>query len=214
MQPPVALITGSARGLGLACARRFAEQGARVHVVYRTRNDATAELEREFPGRVHQADATREHDLATVVSDVLRRDERIDHAVHAVGEFVTGPLAELALADFRRLFASNTESAFLFARAVLPSLRASRGQLVFFGAAGLAGLRARREAAAYMAAKSALVVLAKSLALEEAPHGVRVNVVSPGVVAHEHADRDTFEKLARGKVPLASAPGEPRDLAA
>ncbi|HUR28781.1 MAG TPA: SDR family oxidoreductase, partial [Planctomycetota bacterium] len=83
-----------------------------------------------------------------------------------------------------------------------------------FGAAGLAGSRARREAAAYMAAKSALVVLAKSLALEEAPNGVRVNVVSPGVVAHEHADPDTFAKLAAGKVPLAEIPGEPRDVAA
>jgi 3-oxoacyl-[acyl-carrier protein] reductase len=207
------LITGSARGLGLACARRFAQDGARVHVVYRTRHAETEALEREFPGRAHQGDATSETDLARVVDEVLRRDGKLDHAVHAVGEFISGPLAELQPAEFRRMFASNTESAFLFARAVLPALRASRGQLVFFGATGLAGLRARREAAAYMAAKSALVVLAKSLALEEASHGVRVNVVSPGVVAHDHADADTFAKLAQGKVPLAGDPGEPRDLA-
>ena len=214
MESSVALITGSARGLGLACARRFAEQGARVHVVFRTRNADTAALEREFPDRVHQADATREEDLTRVVAEVLRRDGQLDHAVHAVGEFVNGPLAELAPADFRRIFASNTESAFLFARAVLPALRAARGQLVLFGAAGLGGLRARREAAAYMAAKTAVIVLAKSLALEEAPNGVRVNVVSPGVVAHEHADVDTFDKLAQGRVPLAGSRGEPRDLAA
>ncbi|HUR26572.1 MAG TPA: SDR family oxidoreductase, partial [Planctomycetota bacterium] len=155
MESDVALVTGGARGLGLACARRFAEQGARVHVLYRTRNADTAALEREFGGsNVHHGDATSETDLARVVADVLAREARLDHAVHAVGEFEVGPLASLATADFRRMFVSNTESAFLFARAVLPALRASRGQLVFFGAAGLAGLRARREAAAYMAAKS------------------------------------------------------------
>lgn len=185
-----------------------------MHVVYRTRNGETAALEREFPGRVHVADATREEDLARVVAEVLQRDEKLDHAVHAVGEFISGPLAELKPSDFRRMFASNTESAFLFARAVLPALRASRGQLVFFGAAGVGSLRARREAAGYMAAKTALVVLAKSLALEEAANGVRVNVVSPGVVAHDHADAYTFEKLAQGGVPLAGSRGEPRDLAA
>ncbi len=214
MQPAVALITGSARGLGLACARRFAEQGALVHVVYRTRNADTEALEREFGARVHQADVTSEPQIARVVQAVLARDSRIDQGVHAVGEFIAGPLAELEPADFRRMFLSNTESAFLFARAVLPALRETRGQLVFLGAAGLAGLRARREAAAYIAAKSALLVLAKSLALEEAGAGVRINVVSPGIVAHEHADADTFEKLAAGKLPLKGSPGETRDIAA
>lgn len=214
MASSVALITGSARGLGLACARRFAERGERVHVVYRTKNADTAALVGEFGPRVHQADLTRAEDVERVVTEVLARDGSIDHAVHAVGEFVTGPLAEISTADFRRMFLSNTESAFLFARAVLPALRTSRGQLVLFGAAGVDGLRARREAAAYMAAKTALVVLAKSLAREEAVHGVRINVVSPGVVAHAHADPDTFDKVAQGKVPLASGPGEPRDIAA
>lgn len=214
MAPHVALITGSARGLGLACARRFALRGDLVHVVYRTRNAETPALEREFGQRVHQGDATSEVDLARIVADVLSRDGRVDHAVHAVGEFSPGPLAEFLPADFRRMLSSNLESAFLFARAVLPALREQRGQLVFFGAAGLAGLRARREAAVYMAAKSGLVVLARSLALEEAPSCVRVNVVSPGIVGHPHAHADTHEKLAQGMVPLGGAAIVPEDVAA
>src|SRR6202008_4801461 len=104
-----------------------------------------AELEREFPGRVHRADATREADVQRLVAEMLARDGALDVAVHAVGEFASGPLLELAPDEFRRLFASNAESAFLLARAVLPHLRERRGALVFFGAAGLAGLRARRE---------------------------------------------------------------------
>lgn len=212
--PPVVLVTGSARGLGLATARRFAASGARVHAVWRSESPQADALRREFGPRVHRADLTSEADAQALLSAVLAQDGRLDSAVHAVGEFVTGPLGELAPAEFRRMFASNTESAFLFARAALPALRETAGQLVFFGAAGLDGMRARREAAAYMAAKSALLVLAKSLALEEAPRGVRINVVSPGIVAHPHADADTFLKLARGKVPLSGRPGTPDDVAA
>lgn len=213
MQSSVVLVTGSARGLGLACARHFAREGARVHVVLRTQTAQSAAVEREFSGRAHRGDATREEDLARIVESVVHRDGRLDIAVGAVGEFVSGPLSQLSPADFRRLFASNAESAFLLARAVLPALRSTRGQLVLFAASGLDGLRARREAAAYMAAKSALIVLARSLALEEAGFGVRVNVVSPGVIAHEHADADTFAKLAEGRVPLKGVDGEPRDVA-
>ena len=212
--PSVALVTASARGLGLATARRLSSDGRRVHVVWRSPGRAAEELAREFPTRAHRADLTEERDARGLVDAVLAADGRLDVVVHAVGEFVTGPLAELEPADLRRMLASNVESAFLLARAALPALRESRGSLVFFGAAGLSGLRARREAAAYMAAKSALVVLAKSLALEEAPRGVRVNVVSPGIVAHPDADADTFAKLAAGALPLASRPGTPEDVAA
>jgi NAD(P)-dependent dehydrogenase (short-subunit alcohol dehydrogenase family) len=212
--PAVVLITGSARGLGLACARKFLAQGAHVHAVYRTRTAQTDELAREFGPRLHRADALNEAELARVVADVLARDGRLDCAVHAVGEFETGTLEALAPANFRRMFASNTESAFLFARAVLPALRSSRGQLIFFGAAGIESLRARREAAAYMAAKTALLVFAKSLALEEAPAGVRVNLVSPGIIAHADADPDTIAKLEQGRVPLSGRPGVPEDVAA
>jgi 3-oxoacyl-[acyl-carrier protein] reductase len=133
--------------------------------------------------------------------------------VHAVGEFTTGPLAELSPDDFRRMLRNNAETAFLVARAMRSGLRASRGSLLFFGCAGLGGLRPRREAAAYAAAKSALVVLARSLAVEEGPHGVRVNVISPGIVPHEHADPDTFEKSETARVPLGRA-GTPQDVAA
>src|SRR5206468_10782630 len=116
------------------------------------------------------------------------------------------------LADLRRMLASNTESAFVFFTAVREALRASRGQAVFFGTSGLAGFRARRSTAAYAAAKSALFVLVRSWALEEAPHGVTVNLVSPGHVPHAHAHADTLDESRLAAIPFGRA-GTPEDVA-
>lgn len=208
----VSLITGSARGLGLAAARRLAARGDRVHVVYRSDGPAVRALEQEFAGCVHQGDMERAEDVERVVREVLTRERRLDHAVHAVGEYEAGPLTELDPADLHRLLVNNVESAFLLARAVRAALRESKGSLVFFACAGLEGLRARRDCAAYAAAKSAVVVLARSLAVEEAPHGVRVNLVSPGMVPHEHAAADTLDPAMHRKIPLGR-PGKPEEVA-
>ncbi len=211
-QAPVALVTGSARGLGLAVARHLRQRGERVHVVWRTEGERARALGAEFARRAHRADLCRPEDAGRLVGEVLAQDGRIDHAVHAVGEYVSGPLAETALADLRRMLASNTESAFVFFDAVRAPLRASRGKAVFFGTSGLAGFRARRRTAAYAAAKSALFVLVKSWALEEAPHGVTVNLVSPGHVPHDAAHPDTLDEERLGKIPLGR-PGTPEEVA-
>src|SRR5438876_445034 len=84
----------------------------------------------------------------------------------------------------------------------------ARGHAVFFGTSGLAGFRARRATAAYAAAKSALFVLVKSWALEEAPHGVTVNLVSPGHVPHAGAHPDTLDEERLRAIPLGR-PGTP-----
>ncbi len=208
----VALVTGSARGLGLACARRLASEGARVHATYRSPTPESEALEREFPGCVHAADLERAEDWKRVVDAVLASDGRIDHLVHAVGEYVRAPLHATGAANLRRLLSNNVESAFLGIEATRAALRSARGSVVLFGCAGVETTRARREAAAYVAAKSALVVLARSWALEEAPHGVRVNVVAPGVVPHEHASADTLDPSLWQRVPMGR-PGEPREVA-
>lgn len=209
--PAVSLVTGSARGLGLAVARALARRGDLVHVVWRTAEPHTAELEREFPGRVHRADLLRADETQALVQAVLARDARLDHVVHAVGEYVTGSLDEAAAADLERMFASNVLTAFHVFNAVRPALRGARGSATFFGTAGLAGARARRETALYAAAKSALLVLVRSWARAEAAHGVRVNQVSPGIVPHAHAAADTHAYAER--VPLGRA-GSPEDIAA
>jgi NAD(P)-dependent dehydrogenase (short-subunit alcohol dehydrogenase family) len=208
----VALVTGSARGLGLAVARHLRARGERVHVTWRSEGARARALREEFGERAHRADLLASDEARALVEAVLARDGRIDHAVHAVGEYVSGPLETTSRADLARMLASNVESAFAFFEAVRPALRAARGRAVFFGTSGLAGLRARHTTAAYAAAKSALFVLVRSWALEEAAHGVTVNLVSPGHVPHADAHTDTLDRAAHAAIPLGR-PGTPEDVA-
>jgi C-7 ketoreductase len=212
MPQAVTLVTGSARGLGLEVARALARRGDRVHVVWRTAGTPADALRAEFGARAHRADLLHAAEARALVDAVLAQDGRLDHLVHAVGEYVSGPLAEGTAAELERMLASNVGSAFHLFGAARAALRSTRGDAVFFGCAGLEGLRARRETALYAAAKSALVVLARSWALEEAPHGVRVNVVSPGVVPHAEAAADTLDPARIARIPLGRA-GTPADVA-
>jgi len=169
-----------------------------------------AELEERFPNRVHAADVTVQSDCRRLIEEVLERDGRLDGVVNAVGEYESGPLEGLPAGDSTRLLQSNLGSSFLLVEAARQALRETGGSYVLFGCAGAETLRARREAAAYVASKTALLSFMRSLALEEAPHGVRANMVSPGIVPHDHASADTHELASR--VPLGR-PGRPGDLA-
>jgi NAD(P)-dependent dehydrogenase (short-subunit alcohol dehydrogenase family) len=183
-----------------------------VHIVWRSSESGARRIEREFPGRVHRADLEREDEARALVAAVLEQDGRLDQLVHAVGEFRPGRLDELALADLRALFENNVASSAALFGAARPALRTSRGAALFFGVAGLAGLRGRRVAAAYTAVKSALLVLVRSWSLEEAPHGLRVNMLSPGVIPHEQAAASTLDPELAARVPLGRA-GTPAEVA-
>jgi NAD(P)-dependent dehydrogenase (short-subunit alcohol dehydrogenase family) len=209
----VALVSGSVRGLGLAVARRLVRDGYRVHVTWRTSAARADVLVPEFDGRVHRADLEDEDETRVLVDAVLTRDGQLDAFVHAVGDFSAAPLASTSAAQVRRLLESNVLSAVHAFEAAREPLRASRGAALFFGVAGLEGLRGRRESAAYAAAKSALLVLVRSWALEEAVHGVRVNLVSPGIVPHADAAPETRDPRRIARIPLGFA-GTPADIAA
>jgi len=208
----VALVSGGVRGLGLATARELAGRGLRVHIGWRSSESAARRLEGEFPGRVHRADLEREEGARALVAAVLAQDGRLDQLVHAVGEFRAGRLDEFTLADVRALFESNVASSVALFGAARAALRASRGSALFFGTAGLAGGRGRRTAAAYVAAKSALLVLVRSWSLEEAPHGLRVNMLSPGLIPHAEAAPETLDPELATRVPMGRA-GLPAEVA-
>jgi len=210
MSAGVALVTGGVRGLGLASARRLAADGARVHVVWRSSADLAQPLRREFA--LHQADVCDPAQCERVVADVLAAEGRLDVLVHAVGEYAVGALESQDAALARRMLSSNVESALATFAAARAALRAARGAAVFFGCSGNDHTRAWRDVALYAAAKTALLVLVRSLAVEEAPHGVRVNMLSPGHVPHAHAADDTNDPELWARIPMG-VPGEPRDAA-
>jgi len=209
---PVSLVTGSARGLGLAVARHLRARGDRVHTVYRSENARAAALRAEFGPATHRADLLLAEDAAALVAAVLEREGRLDHLVHCVGEYVSGPLERTSHADLVRMWRSNVESSFLIFSEARAALRASPGgRAVFFGTSGLNGLRGRRETAAYAAAKSALLVLVRGFAIEEAPHGVTVNMVSPGLIPHDAAHPDTHDSERQDRSPMGV--GKPEHIA-
>jgi NAD(P)-dependent dehydrogenase (short-subunit alcohol dehydrogenase family) len=214
---PVALVTGSAGGLGFAAAARLRDEGFRVHVVWRSSEARVPELEQGFAGRVHRADLCEVGAAVRLVEAVLAIDGELQHIVHAVGDYAEGSLAETESDTFRALFESNLFSARDLAEAARAPLRRAAesgadASMLFFGTAGLAGLGARVKTAAYGAAKSALLVLVRSLAKEEAPHGVRVNMISPGIVPHDGAHASTLDEDLQARIPLGRA-GTPEEIA-
>ena len=206
-------MAGGVRGLGLAVARRLAEDGALVHVTWRGSEQRAAELESEFPGRVHRLDLLDPGAVAELLERIVAEDGSLDRVVSTVGDYHAGSLAETGPERLEALWRSNVVTAMNLVDAARPHLRAGGGRLLLFGCAGLAGLRARRECAAYAAAKSALLVLLRSFAVEEAPHGVTANMISPGLVPHDAAHATTLDPELQAAIP-AGRPGTLDEVAA
>jgi len=177
----VALITGGSRGIGLAAARAFYREGARVLIV--GRNEGTGRAAADalpgtlfLPGDVREAEACAR--AATMAAD---RFGRLDVLVNNAGVIYRDRTAEsLTEAEWDETFDVNVKGAFLMSRAAMPALRATRGSIVnvasYVALVGFAG------AGAYAASKAALVNFTRSMALDHARDGVRVNAVCPGSV--------------------------------
>ena len=178
----VALITGAASGLGAESARRLAREGAKV-MLTDLAADAGEAVAGEIPGSVFMSqDVTDEARWTEVVDATLARFGKIDVLVNSAGVGEGGePILEATLEAWRRVVGINLEGTFLGVKAVAPTMAAAgKGSIInlssILGKVGLPG------AAAYCASKGGVLMLTKSVALELAPLGVRVNSVHPGFI--------------------------------
>jgi SDR family mycofactocin-dependent oxidoreductase len=193
----VALVTGAARGIGRACALRFAEEGADVALLDIARDvpgvpypgarreqlDETAAAVAALGVRAIAlpADVTDSDETNAAVAQVLSDWGRIDVLVTAAGIDSWAKVWELTDAQWQSMLDVNLTGVFKTARAVSPAMIAQRsGAMVFIGS--VLSHRANKEFAHYTAAKHGVLGLTRAFGLELAPYGIRVNSVDPTVV--------------------------------
>lgn len=220
----VALVTGAARGIGLAIARAFLAAGHAVAMLDRDRATLAASVERLAaepavgPARLLMlhADVSQAEQVQAAVDAVAQRFGRLDALVNNAGIAVFKPILETSYAEFREVLATNLDGAFLCTQAAARlMLRERRGGAVVH-IASISGLRASTLRVAYGTSKAALIHLARQQAVELGNAGIRVNVVAPGPVdtdmaklVHTWAIRADYHDV----IPLGRY-GTPEEIAA
>jgi NAD(P)-dependent dehydrogenase (short-subunit alcohol dehydrogenase family) len=183
MRDRVALVTGGAGNLGQAVTRLFLDGGARVAVpFYKTdKPSALDDLSANYGNRLHTfaLDLTTERGAEQAVREVAEWAGRLECVVHLIGGFTGGTrLADTPIDTWNRMIDLNMTSAFLIARSSIPQLLAAGGGSLVF-VSSRAAFEGRTGRAAYAATKAGLITLAKAIAEEYGPEGIRSNVVVP-----------------------------------
>ena len=180
----VALITGAARGIGLATARRFLADGWRVAMLDVLRDaldTAIADLGRPDDTLALVADVSDPAAVQAAVHQAHARLGRIDALVNNAGIAVFKPMLEVSLEDWQRVLAVNLTGPFLMTQAVAPIMRDQGGGAIV-NITSISGLRASTLRVAYGTSKAALAHLTRQQAVELGEYGIRVNAVAPGPV--------------------------------
>jgi len=218
----IAIVTGGSRGIGKAIVELFAEHGARVvfcgrdEVVGRQALGELAEHSRVF---FQPADVASERDLAALADACVDRFGPPTILVNNAGVNANHDATEMTEDEWDAFFAVDLKAAWLAAKHVLPHMkRAGRGSIV--NVSSLHAFATLDGFFPYAAAKSGLVGLTRSLALDYGPHGIRVNVVAPGFIRTRLVresidradDRQVAERAMVGGVALGRI-GDPREIA-
>jgi NAD(P)-dependent dehydrogenase (short-subunit alcohol dehydrogenase family) len=210
----VALVTGSSRGLGYAIAEAFIAHGASVVVSSEDADDTAAAAARLGAVGI-VCDVADDAAIATLVAQTTARLGGIDILVCNAG-ISGGPVADsLDMTGFDRVIAINLRSMVLLTRHALPGMAERTGASVIL-IASIAGLRGNGRIEAYAMAKAGVAQLARNLAVQWGPKGVRTNAIAPGLIATRFAEGlmrdDAFMARRMQMTPLRRV-GEPHEIA-
>ncbi|MGH1416015.1 MAG: SDR family NAD(P)-dependent oxidoreductase [Pelagimonas sp.] len=180
MTKKVAVVTGAARGIGLATTDLFLEMGWDVAMVDRDGPELSKAAETRSNVLAVERDVSDPAAVEGMVSDVMTWLGQIDALINNAGVAEFGPVADTDFAAWRRVMETNLDGVFLCTQACTDALKATRGSVV--NIASISGLRASTLRVAYGTSKAAVIQLTKQHAAELGEHGIRVNCVAPGPV--------------------------------
>ncbi|MCR9985825.1 MULTISPECIES: SDR family NAD(P)-dependent oxidoreductase [Vibrio] len=210
----VALVTGSANGIGLAIAKRLYEEGANVALADWNEEQLANAVEGFDKQRVsaHSIDVSDPDKVAALISDVVTRFGKLDILVNNAGVHVPGSVIKGSVEDWKKLSGVNIDGVVYCAKFALPELLKTKGCMV--NTASVSGLGGDWGAAFYCASKGAVVNLTRAMALDHGAEGVRINAVCPSLVKTNMTNgwpqeiRDKFnERIALGRA------AEPEEIA-
>jgi galactitol 2-dehydrogenase len=184
-----AVITGAARGIGRAFAKRYVEEGARVAIADIDLTSARRTAEEIGAGAMAiEIDVTRQESIEAGVTAADEQFGGIDILINNAALFDLAPIVDITRQSFARLFEINVAGTFFTLQAVARSMiaRGRGGKII--NMASQAGRRGEALVAVYCATKAAVISLTQSAGLDLIKHGINVNAISPGVVEGEHWD--------------------------
>lgn len=186
---PVVIVTGAARGIGLATAEWFLARDHRVVLIdinEKALASAVSGLQQLEVCLAIHCDVSDPEQVDAAVAQVVSRFGRIDALVNNAGVAIFKPIGTTSFSEWREVFATNLDGAFLCTQACVPFLLESgRGSIV--NIASISGLRASTLRVAYGTSKAALIHLTRQQAVELGAVGIRVNAIAPGPVETEMA---------------------------
>ena len=180
MNQKVALITGAARGIGLATTELFIEQGWQVAMVDRDADELRAVAAKLTNVNAFVHDVSKPDQVTNMMASVQSQFGQIDAVVNNAGVADFGPIEQTDFERWRTVMSTNLDGVFLVSQAATSALKKTRGSLV--NIASISGLRASTLRVAYGTSKAAVIQLTKQQAAELGEYGIRANCVCPGPV--------------------------------
>lgn len=210
-----AIVTGAGKNIGRAIALDLADGGASVAVVVRADKKSADSVVKEIEALGGKAiavlaDIAKQDDIARMLKETLSHFGRLDILVNNAGIRPENPIEEITLKEWRDVMHVSLEGPFLCVQAALPELAKHKGTIINIG--GLTAYVGAAHRAHVIAAKAGLDGLTKALAVELAPRGITVNLVSPGMIDTQREGADPHHRKSR--TTLLGRRGKPEEVAA